>query len=412
MLTLSTPGPQAGLLYGTGHPAGVARGCHARRLSQRRLSPVALLAALLSGILWSPPAHAVERPEKTFKVFQFPANRIPRVDGIVEDWAIVPDSYSIGMGELFDTRGGHGAKPDLKDLDARVKVGWVKGLNRLYFLYEAYDNYWDFARPDLHNDVFEVVVDGDMSGGPLIDIYHRDIWTPEAVGQARSVIDPRLSRSDAHRAVHGVHAQSYHIFTPAEGKDWTMAWGCAQYIKELPYANAAYNYNFKPGESGRLVLEFWITPFDFAGCEGPQRAVESVLSENKLIGLSWAIIDLDDVNSEKRSFWTLSHKHTLYGDASDLVGFRLMPLEPQYRKAIEAQWSFQVVDESRRLVAFRDLSVGQVTEWKWDFGDGQSSTEQNPLHQYKESRDYVVVLSVEGPAGTSRRSKVWDVSPR
>jgi len=58
--------------------------------------------------------------------------------------------------------------PDKKDLDVHVKVGWVKGLNRLYFLYEAYDNFWDFADPGLHNDTFEIVVDGDRSGGPLV----------------------------------------------------------------------------------------------------------------------------------------------------------------------------------------------------------------------------------------------------
>jgi hypothetical protein len=44
----------------------------------------------------------------------------------------------------------------------------VKRLNRLYFLYEAYDNHWDFGQPGLHNDIFELVVDGDLSGGPLI----------------------------------------------------------------------------------------------------------------------------------------------------------------------------------------------------------------------------------------------------
>jgi len=43
------------------------------------------------------------------------------------------------------------------------------------------------------------------------------------------------------------------------------------------------------------VLEFYITPFDYSPCDGPQRAVESVLTENKLIGLSWAVIDYDDV---------------------------------------------------------------------------------------------------------------------
>jgi len=374
-----------------------------------------LLCALLLVIF---PARALERPEVTFKVFQFPANMIPRIDGDDSDWAMVPDSYAIGMDQLEDTEapGGHGADRDPKDLDVKVKVGWVKGLNRLYFLYEAYDNYWDFSRPDLHNDIFEVVVDGDLSGGPLIDMYHRDVWTQEEVGDM-SKLDPRISSSDAFYAQQGAHAQNYHIFTPAEGKDWTMDWGCAQYTKDLPYANHAYKYNFKPGESGKLVLEFWITPFDYAGCEGPERAVESVLTENKLIGLSWAVIDYDDVTSNKRKFWNLSHKQHFFGNASDLVGFRLMPLEPQFRKPIDALWSSKVVDEEQRIVAFEDLSQGEVTSWKWDFGDGTTSTEQNPIHQYKNNRpgregNFTVVLTVTGPAGTSHLGKVWGVHVR
>ncbi len=134
-----------------------------------------------------------------------------------------------------------------------------------------------------------------------------------------------------------MHAQNYHIFTPPGDKDWTMAWGCAQYTKDLPYANAAYDYNFKPGASGKLVLEFWITPFDYAGCDGPQRAIESQLTENKLIGLSWCLIDYDDVNAKGRvGFWNLSHKQTFFGNADQLVGFRLMPLEQAPAKAASA----------------------------------------------------------------------------
>ena len=53
-----------------------------------------------------------------------------------------------------------------------VRVGWVKGLNRLYFLYESYDDFWDFNKTDLHNDIFELVVDGDLSGGPFIKQMH------------------------------------------------------------------------------------------------------------------------------------------------------------------------------------------------------------------------------------------------
>jgi hypothetical protein len=369
---------------------------------------------LLISVFALSPALALERPDVTFKVFQFPPNMIPRIDGNDDDWAMVPDSYAIGMDQLEDTEapGGHGTERDPKDLDVKVKVGWVKGLNRLYFLYEAYDNYWDFSRLDLHNDIFEVVVDGDLSGGPLIDIYHRDVWTAEAVGNLAN-IDPRISRSEAYFSFQGVHAQNYHIFTPAVGKDWVMAWGCAQYTKELPYANHAINYHFKPGEPGKLILEFWITPFDYAGCEGPQRAVESVLTENKLIGLSWAVIDYDDVNSNKRKFWNLSHKQTFFGNASELVGFRLMPLEPQFQKPIDAQWSHEVIDANSRTVAFKDQSQGKITTWKWDFGDGTESSDQNPTHQYKPTAgrggNYTVVLYVTGPAGDSHLAKVWGV---
>jgi len=74
---------------------------------------------------------------------------------------------------------------------------------------------------------------------------------------------------DARLTLQGVQAQNYHIMTPAVGKDWTMAWGCNSYVKELPYANVAYNYNFKPGESGKLIMENVDPPFDYAGCEGP-----------------------------------------------------------------------------------------------------------------------------------------------
>ncbi|MEP6904253.1 MAG: PKD domain containing protein, partial [Actinomycetota bacterium] len=112
-------------------------------------------------IPWIVPAQ-LQRPETNFKIFQFPADKIPTVDGKIDDWAIVPDSYAIGTDQLVDDTGKY-KSPDPKNLDVKVRVGYVKGINRLYFLYEAYDNYWDFSRTDLHNDTFEVVVDADLS---------------------------------------------------------------------------------------------------------------------------------------------------------------------------------------------------------------------------------------------------------
>jgi uncharacterized membrane protein len=135
-----------------------------------------------------------------------------------------------------------------------------------------------------------------------------------------------------------------------------------------------------------------------------------VLEEINIIGLAWAIIDYDSASGKNsRGFWNLSPKHSMYGNAYELCAFRLMPLEPALQKKLEAQWSWHIVDMDRRLVAFQDRSVGQITSWKWDFGDGESSTEQHPTHIYKKTGSYVVILDVSGPEGTSRRSKVWDV---
>jgi len=352
---------------------------------------------MLSLLLITGSIAAYSQSDSTLKIFQFPADKIPRIDGDPGDWSFVPEIYITGSSQLTDDEKKHAGSPDPANLDVKVRVGWVKGMNRLYFLYEASDNYWDYSRTDLHHDIFEIVVDADQSGGPLIEQFHPN---------------PGLKNSwDAYFNYHGVHAQNYHIYTPAEGQDWCLAWGSQPWIKELPYANAAYSYNFKPGEPGKLNLEFWITPFDYAGPEGPERAVESVLEENRNIGLCWAIIDFDDVNARgNNGFWNLSRHHTMYGNASQLRTFRLMPLEEEFRKKIEAQWSFKVLDMKRRLVAFEDLSTGNVTSWKWDFGDGTSSADRHPEHKYERAGRYIVTLYIDGPAGKSRRSKVWDVA--
>jgi hypothetical protein len=342
--------------------------------------------------------NGLAQDTRSFKIFQFPPNQIPTIDGKVEDWNIVDESYNIGMDQLWDDRDDsiRHKTSDKRNLDVNVKVGWVKGMNRLYFLYEAYDDYWDFSSTNLHNDIFELVVDGDMSGGPFISDFHPN---------------KSLDRWDTYFSYHGVHAQNYHIFTPAEGKDWTLVWGSQPWIKDLPYANAASNYNFKPGQSGKLTLEFWITPFDYAGPEGVSRAVESVLLENKNIGLSWAVLDYDDVNAPRyNGFWNLSKVRDMFGNASYLLPFRLMPLEPRLRKPLEAKWKFVVADMKRRMVAFTDESTGKVESWKWDFGDGATSVDQHPVHFYKKAGHYVVTLWVTGPAGTSRMAKVWDVA--
>ena len=48
---------------------------------------------------------------------------------------------------------------------------------------------------------------------------------------------------------------------------------------------------------------------------------------------------------------------------------------------------------------------GGITTWTWDFGDGQTSTEQNPAHTYQGPGTYTVRLTVAGPGGSDFKTE-------
>ena len=52
-------------------------------------------------------------------------------------------------------------------------------------------------------------------------------------------------------------------------------------------------------------------------------------------------------------------------------------------------------------VTFTDTSTpsGEATYWHWDFGDGDTSEEQNPVHMYNSVGDYTVTLNIASPKG-------------
>ena len=54
-------------------------------------------------------------------------------------------------------------------------------------------------------------------------------------------------------------------------------------------------------------------------------------------------------------------------------------------------------------VQFTDTStpVGTITAWSWNFGDGGSSTLQNPPHQYAAEGSYAVSLTATSPGGSN-----------
>ena len=64
-----------------------------------------------------------------------------------------------------------------------------------------------------------------------------------------------------------------------------------------------------------------------------------------------------------------------------------------------------------QTVHFVDASTGEPTSWKWDFGDGSTSTRQNPSHQYSTSGFRTVSLVASNGAGSKRSIKTIAIMP-
>ncbi|ODV48888.1 PGF-CTERM protein/PGF-pre-PGF domain-containing protein/methanogen extracellular protein (TIGR04279 family) [Methanohalophilus euhalobius] len=66
---------------------------------------------------------------------------------------------------------------------------------------------------------------------------------------------------------------------------------------------------------------------------------------------------------------------------------------------MEADFTATPVEGQSPLEVTFTAEADNVDSWQWDFGDGSTSTEQNPTHTYEEPGTYTVVLTVEGEGG-------------
>jgi len=63
------------------------------------------------------------------------------------------------------------------------------------------------------------------------------------------------------------------------------------------------------------------------------------------------------------------------------------------------------------VVQFTDTSAGSPTSWQWNFGDGGTSTAQNPGHAFQAVASYTVTLTVANASGSKSMDHTIDVLP-
>ncbi len=71
---------------------------------------------------------------------------------------------------------------------------------------------------------------------------------------------------------------------------------------------------------------------------------------------------------------------------------------------LKASFSWQLTENPGEVVFTNTSSNAQTFEW--DFGDGFSSTAQNPTHVYDENDDYIVTLKAYGEGINSVKDTV------
>ncbi|MBI5323724.1 MAG: PKD domain-containing protein [Ignavibacteriae bacterium] len=88
-----------------------------------------------------------------------------------------------------------------------------------------------------------------------------------------------------------------------------------------------------------------------------------------------------DIDPRDNNFWVSDYNGNLY----KIAGFNTLVAD------------FSVLSNygnSPFEVQFTDNSVGNITSWSWEFGDGGTSTEKNPIHIYNSTGSFNVKLTV------------------
>ncbi len=112
-------------------------------------------------------------------------------------------------------------------------------------------------------------------------------------------------------------------------------------------------------------------------------------------GFSQKAVDTDGDGISDSAYTNISG--SVYSDFLPLVTPRPAPINPV------ADFSSNVTSGDAPLnVGFTDNGKG-ATSWAWDFGDGNNSKEQNPVHTYSTLGKYTVTLTASNTNGTDSK---------
>jgi len=176
-----------------------------------------------------------------------------------------------------------------------------------------------------------------------------------------------------------------------------------------------YTWTFTPPATGLYTLSMWWT-------EWPSRTTSAKVSVAHVNGTATAYVNQQTNGGRWNKIGEYSYVAgkqynviitSSYGSAStcaDAVRFAPGSQSDAPKAGFYAE---RVRGGAPFAVQFRDQSTGEATQWQWDFGDGQTSSQHNPSHTYTKAGLYTVSLKATGPGGanTKTRYDYIDIKP-
>lgn len=235
------------------------------------------------------------------------------------------------------------------------------------------------------------------------------------------------------------------VYNSSDGITWNVAKASAEFPKRYSHSSVVYDNKIWVigGNDAATMNDVWSSPngIDWtqatAAAAFPARYMHSsVVYDDKMWvigGLSGGGAVLSDVwYSADGVTWTeAAPVRTLQsreGHSSVISGSKIWTIGGYGYNVTEggntnsnATWSFQsspvagfTADKTSGsyplTITFTDTSSGYPASYSWNFGDGGSSTSQNPVHTYASAGTYTVSLTVTNSDGTGTATKAGYIS--
>lgn len=296
----------------------------------KKLSLILLLGFVL-GLVASSWAHFPEGV--TYMAYQFPTGKEPKIDGKIDDWAMVGSSYIVNTEDWYEQLAGmgkNGSGVDLSDANFRLITGWSPSKNSIYVVFQAFDNVkvvQDIAK----GDKFSLYFDSDHSGGQY------DGFT--------------TLTADEQKRYNGAGAQKLNFAYPTldqqymgvvyESNVWYALPTAKTNPQSTPYIEFGGDFKGTINGEGTTIGEVRIGPiFDDLDYHGPDMSKVHNLKESDIIGYNITYSDYDDPTPPLKyhAYWNLSGTDAVFQFSERLADLLMAPLETSSTPVESSTW--------------------------------------------------------------------------